>query len=179
MKKYSLLLLFALILNTLCAQELKVNDYPHFRIAVAGGYSHRTAYIASEYKNGFHYGVELNYYFKIMGIGLNYSGNQFYQGVNIHQFIPTVNMRIFDYEKRGAFLANIGAGYVGNRNGATIGMLLGLGYDIPLSQTMAIYAQASISGGKLKRAEYDVFMKEFEYEKLGLLKLSLGLRFAK
>lgn len=59
--------------------------YPHFRVAINGGFSYRTAKLADdipsdfenymkELKYGYHYGLDLSYYFsEQLGIGIKYS----------------------------------------------------------------------------------------------------------
>ena len=147
----------------------KKPDYARFRVAVAGGYSYRTPKVESglpssyvqKLKNGYHYTVEFNYYFnESLGMGINYSASHFnpkmtteignvLDKMRLQQIIPTFNMRVLDKQKRGAFVASIGIGYVDYRDkgcltelnnlhfatirGATVGMLLSVGYDIPLS----------------------------------------------
>jgi len=218
MKKQILLLSFVLICSALCAQDLY-----QFRIAVAGGYSYRTTIFpanskSEETKNGFHYGMELNYYFnETFGLGINYCANHFnsesthkwtsvniLEKVRLQQIIPTFSVRVFDKQKQGAFLVNIGAGYIDYKSrdflvdynnkprwtskGWTIGMLWGIGYDIPISQSMAIYVQASFTGGIITKSTSidettgDIYVssvdKIYEGEGIGRINLSIGLRFA-
>jgi len=182
-------------------QPRKKSDYAHFRIAAAGGYSRRLisskgSSTEDSYKkptNGFHYGLELNYYFnENIGIGINYYATHFKlkddysEKLRIQQVIPTFSTRIFDEKQRGGVLINIGVGYINYRdeyrwssyysgNSAVmdsgIGLLCSVGYDFPLSKMMAICLQASITSGKLTDINSS--------NGWGKINLSLGLRFAK
>ena len=190
-------------------QPRKKSDYAHFRIAAAGGYSRRLisskgSSTEDSYKkptNGFHYGLELNYYFnENIGIGINYYATHFKlkddysDKLRIQQVIPTFSTRIFDEKQRGGVLINIGVGYIDYQNkywgiayqpnpyaGAKktdktlmdwgIGLLCSVGYDFPFSKTMAICLQASITSGKLTDINTS--------NGWGKVNLSLGLRFAK
>ena len=181
---------------------------------VEGGLPSNYAY---KLKNGYHYTVEFNYYFnRFIGIGMNYSASHFnpemdtevgnvLDKIRLQQIIPTFNVRILDTQKRGALVASIGLGYVDYRDkgyfteqnnshfatirGATVGMLLSVGYDIPLSQTMALYVQVSNTGGVVTRftMKDEITGKTWTEsvddikngEGLGKINLSLGLRFAK
>jgi len=141
-----ILFLFALILiyNALCPQDLiSANDYntprekeiyPRFRIAVACGYSYRTAREPEgitkndanygKAKNGFHYLGEFDYFFnESVGIGINYNASYFnfadnYRSdkVQIRQIMPTLNARVFDKKKESAFLVSMGIGCNNYRN---------------------------------------------------------------
>jgi hypothetical protein len=163
--------------------QKKTDDYySRFIIAIAGGYSNR--FISSnrtsnedyykKLKNGYHYGMELNYYFnKYLGIGINYYISYFNlnatdyrdsEKIRMQQVIPTFNVRIFDKQKFGAFLFNIGVGYVDYKNECYmtfynngsyslpwtvrergIGVLCSIGYEILLSHAMSVYLQSSIT----------------------------------
>jgi hypothetical protein len=159
--------------------QKKNEDYAHFRIAIVVGYSYRFllshTFFNEDYykqlKNGYHYGMELNYYFnESLGIGINWhashfnsksAGNYDPEKTRIRQFIPIFSTRTFDKKKQGAFLLNIGVGYISYKDEYRwnyhndfqtpegIGILLSAGYDIPISQTMAIYLQSSITSGPL------------------------------
>ena len=181
-------------------QPQKKADYAHFRIAVAGGYSRRLfsskgSFVEDSYKepkNGFHYGLELNYYFnENIGIGINYYATHFKlkddhsNKLRIQQVIPTFSTRIFDEKQRGGVLINIGVGYIDydeyrwssyySGNSAVmdsgIGLLCSVGYDFAFSKTMAVCLQASITSGKLTDINTS--------NGWGKVNLSLGLRFAK
>jgi len=125
--------------------------------------------------------------------------------IRLQQIIPTFNVRILDTRRRGALVASVGLGYVDYRDkgyfternnlhfatirGAAVGMLMSIGYDIPLSQTMALYVQVSNTGGVVTRftlkdeltgKTYNESVDDIENgEGLGKINLSLGLRFAK
>jgi len=116
MNKILFSIFFVLISNALCAQDLIVtNYYPNVRIAAVGGYSLRTRLPKSSWddsyykdmKNGWHYGIELNYFFtESLGIGMNFYSSHFKaedrNGINkvrIQHFIPTFNARDFDKQK--------------------------------------------------------------------------------
>jgi hypothetical protein len=70
------------------AEEIQAyKSYPHFKVAVSGGWGYRIAPIANDVppefvqyvkglKSGFHYNAALSYYFnKHLGIGLKYNGS--------------------------------------------------------------------------------------------------------
>jgi len=206
MKKIVLSLLLALIYNALCSQDLinsndnntsrKKENYTHFRIAVAGGYSHR---IINRHirKDGFNYGLESNYYFnQYFGIGFNYSAghfnssDEFFGKTRIQHFVPTFCTRMFD-QKKGGLLTNVGIGfihYIHKHKGLSLTQygwtsryysdsdmglcaLFSIGYDVPFSKTMAVFFQTSFAVG-LSELINDV-------TGWGRLNLSIGLRFAK
>jgi hypothetical protein len=164
----------------------KASDYARFRVAVAGGYSLRTFTIlegtsgeSRDYqnrsRNGFHYGVELNYYFhRFMGVGITYYGSHFNPSGSVPEFhpyyitsktriqhiIPTFNVRVLDRQRRGALVGGIGIGYMDyytkyyegsfhglTEKGWTVGILWSVGYEVPLYKTIAIYFQASLNAG--------------------------------
>jgi uncharacterized protein YhjY with autotransporter beta-barrel domain len=121
----------------------------------------------------------------------------------IQQIYTTFNVRVLDKQKAGGFLANIGFGYVGYRTkflqtdlnnlhfgtekGGTIGMMLGVGYDVPLSKMFAICLQASYHTGKITKFKEKNEVSgatwtetvSSEYGVKGVFKFSLGLRFAR
>jgi hypothetical protein len=170
----------------------KKNDYAHFRIAIATGYSRRYLFLLGdddkEIKNGRHYGIELNYYFnKSVGIGLNYYAGYFNSAAypinkdRVQHIIPTFCARDFDKQKQGGFLMYVGIGYVRAdykdddqwiQPEWTIGLLGGVGYDFPLFETIALYIQASYLG------DLAFFFNDKRTETFGRLNLSVGLRFA-
>jgi hypothetical protein len=205
----------------------KKSDYARFRVAIAGGYSYRTiglpSGVSGEVKDfyrkandGFNYGVEFNYYFnKFIGMGMNYYASRFNPGsgnpewnyrispkTRMQQVTPTVNFRVYNRKKTGAFIAGVGIGYAdyqtkfyqNNKNivtekGWTLGMLLSAGYEIALSEMTAIYFQASLNGGVVTTiTETDeITGRSFTYSTddvndgvgLGRFNLSIGFRFAK
>jgi len=210
--------------------QKKDYDYARFRVAVAGGYSYRTFTIpdgtssfAKNYynkaRNGFLYGVELNYYFhRFVGIGINYYAAHFNpEGVNpdlypaylscktrIQQITPTFNVRVLDRQRQGSLVAGIGFGFADYRTkfyedyskkhvltekGFTVGMLWSIGYDIPLSNVMALYIQASLNTGVVTKCTIvdettgqstSISVDDInEGVGLGRMNLAIGVRFAK
>ena len=155
-------------------------------------------------------GIGINYYaarFNPKGdtpylydLGLNASCK-----ARIQQITPTFNVRVLDRQRRGALVAGIGIGYADyktkyyqtdydNRHvltekGWTVGVLWSIGYDIPLSQTMAIYVQASLNAGVV--TDFTLIDEITGYTEhvtvdnandgvgLGRMNLSIGVRFAK
>jgi hypothetical protein len=123
----------------------------------------------------------------------------------IQQIIPTFNFRVLDRQRQGALVGGIGIGYAGyntkfydmnNHNkhgltekGWTVGMLWSIGYDVPVSQTMAIYFQASLNSGVVTNITtideetgktYTETIDDINYGVgLGKINLSIGVRFAK
>jgi hypothetical protein len=183
------------------------NNYATFRIAIAGGYSYWTAQsreISSRYgklKHGFNYGVELIGYFnKRIGMGINYYASHFQptmdydpipEKVRVQQIIPTFNIRAFDKQKQDVFLAGFGVGYLDYKDkvyydyemmkGRTIGFLCSVGFDAPVTQTMAIYIKTSFIGGIdiAERNEHTLRDKIKNGKRLGKIDVSLGFSFAK
>jgi len=167
--------------------------YPAFRMAFAGGYSLRTrlpkGYWDDSYlknmRNGFNFGIEMNYFFnESLGMGMNFYSSHFnFSKVSILHIIPTFTVRDFDKRKRSALLINVGIGYIAYSEvhrwensestitDKAIGLLCGVGYDIPLSNTIAVYFQASYVG------DLSFLFKEYS-EGFGRLNLSGGFRFS-
>jgi hypothetical protein len=175
------------------------DNYATFRVAVVAGYNYRFA----EYNHGFNYGAELNYFFKeSLGIGLCYTGNHFFQLnlswklIHIHNVIPTFNVRLFDSKKQSATLIKFGIGYT-YYNGEYcyrffdfyqhikewegIGMLIGAGYDLPFSKTMAVCFQLSFATGIPTKFDDNLsywITRDFDGGSSRFI-FSIGLRFAK
>jgi hypothetical protein len=156
---------------------------------------------------------------RFLGMGINYYCSRhnpagscpvFYPDrvstkTRIQQVMPTFNVRFLDKKRQGGFFMGIGIGYVdyrtkyclinrndlhiGTEKGWTLGMQWFLGYDIPVSKTLAIFVQAWLSSGVVTNI---TFKDELTGETttastddanngvgLGKINLSLGLRFAK
>jgi hypothetical protein len=148
---------------------------------------------------------------KYLGMGINCYSSNFTMEINnkwgkkmdvktkIQHIIPTFNVRVFDRQNKGAFLASAGFGFVNYKTtysyyytekGSTIGLLLSAGYDVPLSKVIAIYVNASINTGLITTITIDkrnynysqegtYYTQEGEGVGVGKINLSLGLRFAK
>jgi len=151
----------------------KITDhqiYPHFRAALTGGWSYRVAPISSgmspylekymkDLKSGYHYGVDLSYYFsEQLGFGLkgyNYRSKNELNNVSVTMsdgstqygtlsdnisisFIgPFFSTRLLDGKKRNSLLLNFGIGYMGYLDKAVLisdftmkGSTVGLSWDI-------------------------------------------------
>ena len=110
--------------------------------------------------------------------------------------------RLYDSKKRGALLLNCSAGYLGYTDagtyngqsftikGNTLGLALDFGYDYWFSRNMALGVRLSLISGVLKECtketaatkEYaatteKIKLEKAEYEDLGRLDISVGLRF--
>jgi hypothetical protein len=156
-------------------------------------------------------GIGINYY----AAHFNPDGNNpdLYDYLRIHasckthiqQITPTFNVRVLDRQRRGALVAGIGFGFADYRTnyyqtdyqnrhvltekGWAIGMLWSIGYDVPISQTMAIYFQASLNGGVVTDFtmvnEITGYTEKISVDDandgvgLGRANLSIGVRFAK
>jgi hypothetical protein len=110
---------------------------------------------------------------------------------------PYYSSRFLTANKKNSFLLNIGAGYVGYNDkaffvseyeltGGTVGLLIDIGYDIGLSKSFAMGFQLSLVGGTLTQYEIDngfttqmIELDEDEYEGLGRVNLTVGLRLIK
>lgn len=121
-------------------------SYPHFRAALNGGWSYRVAPIGDgmptyleQYlrtlKSGYHYGVDLSYYFsEELGIGLkaynSRSKNELHDvsvrlsngttqrgtmsdNISISFIGPLFSTRLLDSNKKNSLLLNFGFGYMG------------------------------------------------------------------
>ena len=159
------------------------------------------------------------YFNKFIGMGLNYYASRFNPSGNnpdwypdhiscktrMQHVVPTVNFRVFDRQKQGALVAGVGIGYadyqtkfyqtnfhnvhVGTEKGWTVGMLLSVGYDIPISQMLAIYVQAALHGGVVTNftlidettGKTETISVDDINDGVGLgkINLAIGLRFAK
>jgi len=108
---------------------------------------------------------------------------------------PTLATRFLNDLNGNAFILNFSLGYMGydndmtlfgdfNLSGSTVGMAFDIGYDIMLSDNVALGFQASYYGGVLTKYEISdgtsietIELEEGEYEGLQRLDLSAGLRF--
>lgn len=110
---------------------------------------------------------------------------------------PYYSSRFLMADKKNSLMFNAGLGYVGYKDkayfisdyeltGATAGLLLDIGYDIGLSKSFAMGFQLSLIGGILTQYKLDdgfstqtIELEEDEYEGLGRINLSVGLRLIK
>lgn len=110
---------------------------------------------------------------------------------------PYYSSRFLTANKKNSLLMNVGLGYVGYKDkayfisdyeltGGTAGLLVDIGYDIGLSKSFAIGFQLALIGGLLTQYELDngfttqtIELDEDEYEGLGRINLSVGLRLIK
>lgn len=110
---------------------------------------------------------------------------------------PSFFTRTFNYDKTNAFMANLALGYMGYSNnsvlinpmkmtGSTVGVALDLGYDIGLSENLALGFQVSLLTGTLMQYKLNdgtttqtVKLDQGEYESLNRIDFSVGLRFGK
>lgn len=108
---------------------------------------------------------------------------------------PTFSSRLLNKNKSNAFIANFAIGYMGydndievvdpyNMSGSTVGLAFELGYDIGISDNLALGIQVSYLSGAL--FEYDlsdgttttkVELEQGQYESLNRIDFSIGLRF--
>jgi len=210
-------------------EELKTKvSYQHFRIALNGGYSYRTAKLADnipnnfrdytkELKSGYHLAGDITYYFsEPLGVGVKvnnfnssnraevsisestgYVSGEISDNINILFVGPSFNTRLFDRNKRNAFLMSLAIGYLDYSNearmitpmkikGSTVGMVFDLGYDICLSDNYSLGFQISLLSGTLTKYELSegmsittIKLEEEEYESLGRIDFSIGIRFHK
>jgi hypothetical protein len=212
-------------------EKIKFNEiYPHFRVAINGGWTYRTAKIADvppdfidyteDLKSGFHYNLDVNYYFtEMLGFGIKYNNALFNNDINNVQviyedesieygkmsdniqinFIGAIfSGRFFNSKKTNCWVTDIGFGYLGYKNkatlisdtktlkGSTVGFYLSVGYDIGISKNFALGFQLSAVTGTLNQFKVTegnrtetLKLEKGKYENLSRIDLSIGLRFNK
>ncbi|MDR2065484.1 MAG: hypothetical protein LBP85_07250 [Prevotellaceae bacterium] len=212
-------------------EKIKFNEiYPHFRIAINGGWSYRTAKIIDvepdfkdymkDLKSGFHYNIDMYYYFtEMFGFGLKYNNALFNNNINnvkvtyednsskygkmsddiqINFIGALFSARFFNSKKTNCWLTDIGFGYLGYKNkatlvsdtktlkGSTFGLYLSVGYDIGISKNFALGFQLSLVTGSLNQFKSTdgnrtetIKLENGKYENLSRMDLSIGLRFNK
>ncbi|MFW5656190.1 MAG: hypothetical protein ACOC0C_01130 [Bacteroidota bacterium] len=171
----------------------------------------------NELKSGYNFEAGLTYYFsEMIGLGICYSqfgasnemenvwlqdiyGNRTYglmrDDIFVHFFGPVLSTRFYNYNKKSAFFADFGLGYLGYDNdaifvndihitGKTVGVSMDLGYDIGLSDNIAMGFEISVVSGTLTELEVSSGsysetreLEKDEYENLGRFDFSIGLRF--
>lgn len=110
---------------------------------------------------------------------------------------PSFSLRLLNYNKQNAFLFSLAIGYLDYVNdkviiesfqmtGNTVGFGLDLGYDIGLSDHLAIGIQASLITGALSEYTFNYGsskqtfkLEQGGYENISRFDLSIGLRFIK
>jgi hypothetical protein len=156
--------------------------YPHYRIAVDGGWSYRTVPLAegapSALKSGFHYGLDLSYFFtEYLGAGFRYNdflskaeiispgSGKSKDNISIRFIGPYFSTRFLNSSKTNALFLNLGIGYTGYKDqaqviaggdkitltGNTAGISYDIGYDIGVSKDLAIGFQLSLYTGILSQ----------------------------
>jgi hypothetical protein len=163
-------------------------------------------------KSGFHYDAGLSYYFsEYLGAGLRYSeylssnsddGSIGYGSmsdrIRINFIGPVFSTRLFNQTKKNCLLMDLGIGYLGYRDkalfaseeltlkGGTAGFYWNIGYDIGISQHIALGFQLSLISGllseyKSSNGTYTQVIKldKDTRENLSRIALSVGLRFGK
>lgn len=167
-----------------------------------------------ELKSGGNYGIDISYYITdTQGFGFKYSKYRSKNSHNdimandgsgyTHisddisiNFIGTFwATRFFDFNRKNCFIFDLGLGYIGYKNdafifsdltmkGSTLGMAMNAGYDIALTQKLAVGAQISLLLGTL--SEYKVSnginteriqLEKDKYESLSRIDISVGLRY--
>lgn len=116
--------------------------------------------------------------------------------ITINFIGPFFSTRLLNSKKNNSLICNIGLGYTGYTDNAvviydllikgnTLGICLDIGYDVGISDNVAIGFQISLLNGTLTQYElsqgtYKETVKlEDEYESLARIDLSIGLRFSK
>lgn len=117
--------------------------------------------------------------------------------ISINFIGPFFSTRLLDSNKKNSFLINLGIGYMGYTDkavlisdfiikGSTVGLCWDIGYDIGLTENLALGFQLSYMIGTL--TQYDlsdgvntetVKLEKDNYESLSRIDLSIGLRFNK
>ncbi|MCF8336667.1 MAG: hypothetical protein K9I74_01665 [Bacteroidales bacterium] len=161
-----------------------------------------------ELKSGYHFGGDFYYFFtEEWGIGFEYYlykasnsttgqyGGKISDDITISFIGPTVSQRIFNHDKSNAFRMNLALGYMDFKNkivrdenytltGNTSVVSLGVGYDIGLSENLALgFKVEFFQGGLFEMVKDDGQTKETidpeKGESLHRLDFSVGLRFRK
>ncbi|MDR1202928.1 MAG: hypothetical protein LBL58_15040 [Tannerellaceae bacterium] len=165
-----------------------------------------------ELKSGFYYDAGLSYYFnEYLGAGLRYSehlssnsddGSIGYGSmsdrIRINFIGPVFSTRLFNRTKKNCLLLDLGMGYLGYHDkaliasekltlkGGTAGFYWNIGYDIGISQNLALGLQLSLISGflfeyKRSNGTYTEVIKldKDTRENLSQIALSVGLRFSK
>ena len=170
-------------------------------------------------KSGFVFGLDFQYYFsEPLGIGFKYSTFRSSNSIDNIQVTmpngtsargkmsddilisyagPSFNVRLFNADKKGAFLTNAGFGYLAYRDkallinnftleGSTFGFTCGLGYDLMLSRNTALEFQASIIGGILSSykmingtSTQTIKLEKENLDNLSRIELTAGFKFLK
>ena len=118
--------------------------------------------------------------------------------ISITYIGPYYSSRFLTSNKKNSLFMNLGLGYVGYKDdafvlnsdllltGGTAGLLVEVGYDFGLSKSFAMGIQVSLIGGTLTQYKIDdgfntqtIELNEDEYEGLGRINISVGLRLIK
>ncbi len=118
--------------------------------------------------------------------------------ISILYIAPFMSTRFFNSNKKNAFFLNMGIGYMGYKDrgilgkenatikGNTIGLNWDIGYDISLSKSLSLGFQLSFITGVLTKYDMTyggrtetIELEKGNYESLGRIDLSVGLRFNK
>ena len=110
---------------------------------------------------------------------------------------PTFSTKLLNDDKNNAFLIGLSLGYMGYSNdkviidkykmtGGTMGLSVDFGYDIGLSENLALGFQVSLLTGTLSKYDWDdgrnittIKLEKGSYESLNRFDFSVGLRFMK
>jgi hypothetical protein len=118
--------------------------------------------------------------------------------ISVNFIGPLLNTRLISKNKKNGLFLNFGLGYMGYKDeselvsenftikGSTLGLCWEVGYDIGLSDKMAIGFQLSLMQGVLSRLKVSdgqqtqtIELEKDEYENLSRIDISVGLRFNK
>ena len=152
-------------------------------------------------KSGYHLGADFSYFItETSGINMKYNYfNSSHEIINIIKneisidFIgPGYALRLQNYSKTNALFMCMSIGYMGYTNkrygeqikGNTFGTALDIGYDIGIAKNVALGLQFSMLSGSLKEFKITrnghtetVELEKGQYEGLGRIDLTIGLRF--
>jgi hypothetical protein len=171
-----------------------------------------TAY-ANKLKSGFHYNLDVSYFFTAhIGAGFQYHASFFRNKMDVYdtnsnqsgvmsdniaiRFIgPLFYTRLLNSNKKNGLLAHCGIGYLAYSDNAvlieaftlkgyTVGVSVGIGYDIGISKNFALGFQLSLISGTMTQytesnKTSSKTIKLEEVENLSHINLSVGLRFNK
>lgn len=130
------------------------------------------------------------------GLGTTVNG-KISDDITVTFIAPSFTTRLYNGDKNNSFYSSFAIGYLLYKNEATyydsfimkgnsIGFGLDIGYDIGLSEKFSLGFQISLLAGTLTEVELNygnrietLALEEDEYESLGRIDLSIGLRFHK
>jgi hypothetical protein len=159
---------------------------------------------AGKLKNGFNISADAGYFFtEMFGVGLKYdlfktsnSSSVGEDNISITFVGPAFAMRFYNRSKTNSWYMDLELGYMGYKDqgkklgnpvtfkGSTFGAVWNIGYDFAISGNWAAGIQLSFLSGMLTECELTengvtrkIELEKDEYEGLGRMNISIGLRY--